>query len=244
MKKRNYGKSKEKKSKFLSLLTENSGQTFYEKIKPLKPVTKNQQKALNLLLNPEISIIFLTGFARSGKTYIPAVFALDQLREGEIKKIVLTRPAKEACGEELGFLPGLLTEKFAPYIRPFEDIFKKRMPHDSLEGFTSCGKIVPFPLGFMRSMTFHDCYILADEMQSASFEALELLLTRKGDNTRIIVSGDYKRQKDIKNSGLEKMVTLLKGKPYVGVVDFELDDIVFPDIKDLVYTFYLNEIYG
>ena len=223
-----------------SVADEDAYQTYYEKkeVKPLTAITLNQQITLDALNNPEKKLIFLTGYARTGKTYLPTAFAADELRLGNIKKLVLTRPCKEA-GDSIGFLPGTEQDKLSPYVRPAKEVLEKRLGAGTTKAFINNNTIEGIPIGFLRSYTFHDSFIIFDEAQNVDFCLLELLLTRIGNNSRIVVAGDYKRQKDIKyQSGLSEVVKILKNKPYVAHIDFSLDDIVYPLIKDLVSTFH------
>ena len=215
--------------------------TYYDKsndIKPLKPTTKNQQLAFNALNNPEKKVIFLTGCARTGKTYLPTCFASDQLKEGKIKKIVLTRPIVEA-GEKIGFLKGSLEEKMCPYIRPARDIFEHRLGYSQTKAFINNNIIEGIPLGFMRSITLNNTFIIFDEAQNVNLNQMELVITRLGENSRIVICGDYKRQTDIKErSGLADVVKILKNRPYVAHIDFGLEDIYFDVVRDIVTEFY------
>lgn len=191
---------------------------------PIKPLNESQ-KVYDALMVQE-RIIFAVGPAGTGKTWLAAARAADALREGRISKIILTRPAVEA-GEKLGFLPGDLTEKYEPYLRPFMEAFEERLGKSQTEYAIRKGTIEPRPLAFMRGATMKDCWLLADEAQNISRLQMKMLLSRIGENSRFVISGDIK-QTDLRagQSGLEDAIDRLTGVQGVGVARFGIDDIV------------------
>ena len=204
-------------------------------ITPLRALTEAQGHYLNAI---ESSIItFGIGPAGTGKTYVAAGYAADQLRNGEIEKIIITRPGVEA-GESFGFLPGELEEKYAPYIEPFRDVLNERLGKSQVDYFMSHGRIIASPLSFMRGKTFKDCVVILDEAQNTTPTQIKLFLTRIGQNCKVIVDGDID-QKDISGlSGLEDAVKRLKRVPSVRVVEFEVEDIVRSGIvRDIIEAY-------
>ena len=191
----------------------------FENVKPLNYIQGEYLRAIH-----ENSIIFGIGSAGTGKTYIAATYAAGELFHRRIKKIVLTRPNIET-GRGLGFLPGTLEEKYAPYLEPFDQIFTNSLGRGFYEYALNKNQIVPKPLGFMRGTTFEDCIVLLDEAQNATRDEMKMILSRIGKNCKIIVSGDQE-QSDISNSGLLDATQRLEGIEDISVIRFRDEDIV------------------
>jgi phosphate starvation-inducible PhoH-like protein len=191
----------------------------FENIKPLNYIQEEYLRAIH-----ENSIIFGIGSAGTGKTYIAATYAAGELFHRRIKKIILTRPNIET-GRGLGFLPGTLEEKYAPYLEPFDQIFTNSLGRGFYEYALNKNQIVPKPLGFMRGTTFEDCIVLLDEAQNATRDEMKMILSRIGKNCKIIISGDQD-QSDISNSGLVDATNRLEGIEGIEVVKFRDEDIV------------------
>ena len=190
--------------------------------KDVKPINFIQEAYLNAIKHN--SIIFGIGSAGTGKTYIPAAYAASELYHKRINKIIITRPNIEV-GRSLGFLPGPLDEKFLPYLKPFEKIFKKFLGAGFYEWAIKNKTIDPQPLGFMRGDTFEDCIVLVDEAQNVTSIEMKMLLTRIGHNCKMILSGDTS-QADIPDSGLDDAADRLENIEGVEVVEFLDSDIV------------------
>lgn len=170
-------------------------------------------------------LIFGTGEAGSGKTYVATALACAELVAKRIDKIIVTRPAQEA-GESMGFLPGELNEKFAPYLRPLEDVFVERLGKSRYEYFVKARQIEAIPLAYMRGMTFARCWVLVDEAQNATPRQMQMLLTRIGQDCKVIVDGDPE-QSDIKGlCGLSDALATVRELPGVAHVHFEAADVV------------------
>lgn len=170
-------------------------------------------------------ITFAIGPAGTGKSYIATAYAAEQLYYKKIDKIVITRPAVEA-EEELGFLPGDLSEKYAPYLAPIRDIFDKLLGKSFVEYCLKSGSIEPVPIGFMRGRTFENAICLIDEAQNCTPGQMKLILSRIGENCQYIVDGDV-TQKDISGeSGLTDAIHKLEHLPGVEVITFLNQDIV------------------
>jgi len=166
------------------------------------------------------------GPAGTGKTWLAATRAAEALRDGETEKIIITRPAIEA-GENLGFLPGEMNEKYEPYFRPVRDALVETLGGGALEYHLKAGAIEARPLAYMRGATFKNAWIILDEAQNTTPSQMKMFLTRIGEDSRVIVNGDLK-QKDIPGrSGLEDAIERLIGKlPSAEAVFFKRSDIV------------------
>ncbi|MBX6312041.1 MAG: PhoH family protein [Isosphaeraceae bacterium] len=184
----------------------------------------------------EHALVFAIGPAGTGKTYLAVANAVSALRKGEIKKIVLVRPAVEA-GERLGFLPGALEEKINPYLRPLFDALHDLMDYDQLRRYMGSDLIEIAPLAYMRGRTLNDAVIILDEGQNATVPQMKMFLTRMGQNARIIVTGDPS-QVDLPPevpSGLADAVERLRGIPGIGIVTLQKSDIVrHPLVQSIV----------
>lgn len=192
----------------------------------LKPIeTKNFAQAMYLESIKNNQITFGTGSAGTGKTFIAASYAAEQLYYKNVNKIILTRPAVTA-EEELGFLPGDLTEKYEPYLLPFREIFERTLGKSFYECCLKDGNIEPAPIGYLRGRTFDNAIILIDEAQNVTCGQMKLILSRIGENCKIIISGDT-GQKDIDGpSGLTDAIKRLSHLPEVDVINFLPQDIV------------------
>lgn len=170
-------------------------------------------------------ITFAVGPAGTGKSYIATAYAAEQLYYKKIDKLIITRPAVEA-EESLGFLPGELEEKYAPYLAPIRDILEKLLGSSFVEYCIKVGYIEAVPIAFMRGRTFENAIVLLDEAQNCTPNQMKLILSRIGENCKYIIDGDI-TQKDIDGeSGLEDAITKLSGIQGVDVIRFLNNDIV------------------
>jgi len=191
----------------------------------VRPRTDGQARYLRSLRDFEL--VFCIGPAGTGKTYLAVANAVAALRRGQIKKIVLVRPAVEA-GEHLGFLPGDLEAKINPYLRPLLDALHDLMDYDQIRRYMGNDLIEIAPLAYMRGRTLNDAVIILDEGQNATVPQMKMFLTRMGQNARIVVTGDI-TQVDLPLetiSGLADAVQRLRQVPGVGVVLLDKSDIV------------------
>ncbi len=192
-------------------------------VEPLQARTEAQGMYLAALQSSEI--VFAIGPAGTGKTYVAAAWAAQQLMDKRIDKIVVTRPNVEA-GEEMGHLPGELEEKFAPYLAPFREVMIERMGKGHYEYCLKAEYILPKPVGFMRGETFNDAVVIVDEAQNLTPEQMKMILTRIGQNCLMIIDGDP-QQCDLDGpSGLMDAVHRLHDLKGIRVVEFTEDDIV------------------
>ena len=191
----------------------------FQEIKPLNFIQAEYLRAIQ-----SNQIIFGVGSAGTGKTYIAATYAAGELFHRRVKKIILTRPNVET-GRGLGFLPGTLEEKYAPYLDPFDSVFSRCLGKGFYEYAIKSGDIEPKPLGFMRGATFEDCIVLLDEAQNATRDEMQMLLSRIGKNCKMIISGDVD-QSDIPDSGLSDAINRLQYIQDIEIVRFMDSDIV------------------
>jgi len=172
-------------------------------------------------------LTFAVGPAGTGKTYLAMALAVMALKNKEVERIILTRPAVEA-GEKLGFLPGDLTQKVDPYLRPLYDAMYDFMGSDSYMKLIERGVVEVAPLAYMRGRTLSDAFIILDEAQNTTSEQMKMFLTRMGFRSRIVVTGDI-TQTDLpagKKSGLAEAIQLLRNIPDIGIVELSGKDIV------------------
>jgi len=198
---------------------ENPVEFGFQDIKPLNYIQNEYLRAIH-----ENQIIFGVGSAGTGKTYIAATYAAGELFHRRIQKIILTRPNVET-GRGLGFLPGTLEEKYAPYLEPFDQVFVRSLGKGFYEYALKNKNIEPKPLGFMRGATFDNCIVLFDEAQNATREEMKMLLSRIGKNCKMIISGDVD-QSDIPDSGLSDAINRLHGIQGIDIIRFMDEDIV------------------
>jgi len=200
------------------------------KINGFEPITaRNYAQSTYLESLRSNQITFAVGPAGTGKSYIATAFAAEQLYYKKVDKILITRPAVEA-EESLGFLPGELEDKYAPYLAPVRDILEGLLGKSFVEYCLRTGSIEPVPIAYMRGRTFENAICIIDEAQNVTPGQMKLILSRIGDNCRFIIDGDVS-QKDIKgHSGLEDGITRLEGIRGIEVVRFLTHDIVRSDM--------------
>ena len=190
---------------------------------PLEPMNKAQARYLDMI--EQCTLIFGAGPAGVGKSYLSVASAADALRDRLTERIIVTRPAVEA-GEELGFLPGELDEKFDPYFAPVRQILNKRLGASYTDYLIKNERIQALPLAYMRGHTFENAWVILDEAQNTTPVQMKMFLTRIGENAKVIVEGDMS-QKDIKgDSGFQDAIRRLNGLGDVGVFHFTENDIV------------------
>lgn len=199
--------------------------------------TPNQKKLVDLYAKNDL--LFAVGPAGSGKTYTAIALAVKALKNREVKKLILTRPAVEA-GERLGFLPGDMKEKLDPYLQPLYDALHDMIHPKKLQALMEEGIIQIAPLAYMRGRTLDSAFVILDEAQNTSLSQLKMFLTRMGCHAKFIVTGDA-TQIDLPNkrdSGLLRGIELVRNIPGVGVVEFATGDIVrHPLVTKIVKAF-------
>ena len=201
------------------------------------PKTKNQRALVASVKDNDL--VFAIGPAGTGKTYISVALAVKALKNKDVKKIIITRPAVEA-GENLGFLPGDLQEKIDPYLRPIYDALNDMVPSEKLKYYRENGIIEIAPLAYMRGRTLNNAYVLLDEAQNTTPMQIKMFLTRMGPNSKVIITGDGS-QVDLPNkqhSGLADAVKVLDGVNGIGFVYLDGDDVVRHKlVKDIIKAY-------
>ena len=193
--------------------------------KPIRSKTLGQKRYIDAIRHNDI--VFGIGPAGTGKTYLAMAMAITAFKNGEVDRLILTRPAVEA-GEKLGFLPGDLQDKVDPYLRPLYDALFEIMGAEAFEKNMEKGLIEVAPLAYMRRRTLENAYIILDEAQNTTPEQMKMFLTRFGQGSKIVVTGDI-TQIDLpggKRSGLKEVRRILRGIPDIAFIEFSQDDVV------------------
>jgi phosphate starvation-inducible PhoH-like protein len=191
----------------------------------IKPQTANQRKLVELMRKNDM--VFAIGPAGTGKTYTGVALAVQALKEKQVRKIILTRPAVEA-GENLGFLPGDLKEKLDPYMQPLYDALRDMIPQERLESFIEKGVIQIAPLAFMRGRTLDNAFVILDEAQNTTHAQMKMFLTRMGKSAKFMITGDP-GQIDLPRrtvSGLKEALLVLKEVKGVGMIYLDDKDVI------------------
>jgi Phosphate starvation-inducible protein PhoH, predicted ATPase len=187
----------------------------------IEPRTDEQGDYLTACMTSDIA--FGIGPAGTGKSHIAVSVACEMFENGDVERIILSRPAVEAGDERLGFLPGDMREKLDPYMRPLYDILAKRLGRGEVDKLVTAGHIELCPLAFMRGRTFDNAVVVLDEMQNATERQLKMALTRMGENSKCFVTGDPDQTDDLPNgamSGLQPVALALRDAPGIDVVYF------------------------
>jgi len=191
----------------------------------IKPQTANQRKLVQLMFKNDM--LFAVGPAGTGKTYTGVALAVKALKEKQVRRIILTRPAVEA-GEKLGFLPGDLKEKLDPYMQPLYDALRDMIPAEKLELLIEKGVIQIAPLAFMRGRTLDNAFVILDEAQNTTHAQMKMFLTRMGKNAKFMITGDP-GQIDLPKhtlSGLKEALLILKNVNGVGIIHLDDKDVI------------------
>ncbi len=203
---------------------------LYSSVKQVEPRNETQERYLQAI--DDNIVTFGVGPAGTGKTYLAmfqAVTYLGAKKSTDIRRIVLTRPIVEA-GERLGFLPGLLEDKMDPFMRPLYDSLYEMVGMQDGRSKIANGSIEIAPIAFMRGRTFKDAFIIVDEAQNCTYDQLKMVLTRLGENTKLVISGDMSQSDLNGKSGLGRIVDAVAGTNNVGVIKFESRDVVRSEI--------------
>jgi len=208
----------------------------------IKAQSVNQRKMVDLMKDNDM--LFAIGPAGTGKTYTAVALAVRALKEREVRRIILTRPAVES-GENLGFLPGDLKEKLDPYMQPLYDALRDMIPFEKLESFLENGTIQIAPLAFMRGRTLDSAFVILDEAQNTTHNQMKMFLTRMGKQAKFIITGDPGQidlpRKQI--SGLKESLLALKGIGGIGFVHLDEKDVIRHKlVKDIINAYKNIEI--
>jgi len=211
----------------------------------LKPKTVNQIRYQSFLTSTEMKLIFVLGPAGSGKTTLACVEAAKMLKEKKVDKIILSRPTVTVENENLGYLPGSINDKMDPWTRPFFDILQTLYTPKDIATMLHEGVIEVSPIGYMRGRTFHNAYVIADEMQNSSPGQMKMLLTRIGSGSKLVVAGDIQQSDIPGKNGLEDVydrITKSDGT-FIGIclVQLDGDDIVRDPVIVEVLRLYDDE---
>ena len=204
-------------------------------------IPRNDNQALYIKALEDSDQVIVFGPSGTGKTYVVSTFAANLYHLKVIDKIVITRP-HIAVGKEIGFLPGTLEEKAAPWALPVLDVLEKKLGKGVVETAIKAGNIEVAPLALMRGRSFEDAFIICDESQNITFHELKMLLTRVGDGSKLVLNGDV-MQSDLKEAdGLTKVVHIVKKHMLpVPIVEFDVDDIVSSDMTKLWVQTFIKE---
>ena len=211
-----------------------NGKIIKAKTTNLKKLVKESEKK---------DMIFAIGPAGTGKTYTSVALAVKALKEKNVKRIILTRPAVEA-GESLGFLPGDLKEKLDPYLQPLYDALRDMIPHERLENFIEKRVIEVAALAFMRGRTLDDAFVILDEAQNTTHSQMKMFLTRMGMNAKFIITGDPSQIDLPKNqqSGLQEAMKILRNVEEIGFIHLNESDVVrHPIVKKIILAYNQSE---
>ena len=220
----------------LQTLNDQRIQTSNRKIS-VTPKTIGQKKYIEMIR--EHDIVFGVGPAGTGKTYLAVAMAVAALKEDKVSRIILTRPAVEA-GEALGFLPGDLYEKIAPYLRPLHDALHDMLPAEEIMKHTERATLEIAPLAYMRGRTLNNAFIILDEAQNTTTEQMLMFLTRLGHGSKAVVTGDP-TQVDLpghKRSGLIEAIRILRGVDGIALMEFQKRDVVRHALVQRIITAY------
>jgi phosphate starvation-inducible PhoH-like protein len=216
--------------KTLVMRAKKNGSELVKNMSPLyTPRGKNQKKYVDYLEDPSVSILLSTGPAGTGKTLFACNTAVNEMKRGNIQKIILTRPVV-SVEEEIGFLPGSLVAKMDPWTRPIFDILSEFYQKKEIDFMLSSGVIEISPLAFMRGRTFKKAFIIADEMQNSSPNQMLMLTTRIGEGSKMVITGDLKQSDRMADNGLFDLMKKLKAFPdkveTIRLVEMENEDIL------------------
>ena len=219
------------------------GESNRRKRVELLPRNVAQEEYVEALLDESKYVVFAMGPAGCGKTLLATQAAIRQLQSGEVKKIIITRPAV-SVDEQHGFLPGSLIEKMAPWVMPIMDVFKEHYSPYQVEKMLQDETIEIAPLAYMRGRTFKDSVILFDEAQNATPNQMKMVLTRIGENSRLIVTGDLKQHdRGFEQNGLKDFVERVaaRGSETIVVCDFEAGDVERHPVIEEILSLYGDE---
>ena len=205
--------------------------------KVIRPQTKNQVKLVEMMRNNDM--VFAVGPAGTGKTYVGVALAVKALKEKQVRRIILTRPAVEA-GENLGFLPGDLKEKLDPYMQPLYDALRDMIPTEKLNAFIEAGIIEIAPLAFMRGRTLDNAFVILDEAQNTTHAQMKMFLTRMGRNAKFMITGDP-GQIDLPrkvSSGLKEAMLILQNVQGIAFLHLDDKDVVrHPLVRSIIEAY-------
>lgn len=206
-----------------------------ESRKPLQALTEAQGHYLAAIQTR--TIVFGVGPSGTGKTAVAAMSAADRFLAGDIERIIITRPIVEV-GATLGFLPGTVEQKHAPYLVPIYAVLESRLGRGRLEYALKAGQIEATPLELMRGQNFDNCWVLLDEAQNTTIGQMKMFLTRIGRNAKVLINGDIEQIDIDVPSGLTDALNRLQGHPQIGICEFTWEDVVRSAlVKDILRAY-------
>lgn len=210
-----------------------------------QPKSPSQEEYISTLENPDTKLVFAIGPAGTGKSLFACKYAIQNLKEKRIEKIILTRPLVSVAGEDIGFLPGNLNNKMSIWVQPMIDIFTEHIPKKEITKNIESGVIEITPLLYMRGRTFKNAIIIADEIQNTTPQQLLMLLTRCGDNSKIIITGDLNQSDLTQRNGLQdfmekydKSESLNATSELIKIIKFQNKDIQRSDLVKEIINIY------
>jgi phosphate starvation-inducible PhoH-like protein len=205
----------------------------------LQPKNFMQKEYIRAIIDNQMVVVM--GPAGTGKTYISATIAAQEYYDGRIDKIILTRP-NISPSESLGFFPGTLEEKMAPWVAPFTDVIRKQLGDGAYETMLKNGNLEIAPFETMRGRSFEDAYVILDEAQNTTAKEMEMFVTRIGENSRVIVNGDVMQSDIHGDSGLKTIIRLIgKYQMPVPIIEFQVNDIVRSKLCKMWIEAFINE---
>ena len=225
----------------------NVAETGFNKINEnlfTKPKNIHQEKYTRLLKNSQRKIIVATGPAGTGKTLFATEHGIRGIMQGKYEKLIFTRPSV-TVDEDLGYLPGTLEENMAPWVRPIFDVLYQFITPNEVKNHIENKIIEIAPLGFMRGRTFKNSWIVADEMQNSTISQMKMLMTRLGENSRLVITGDLEQYDCPENTnGLEDFLNKFRGRSSSNIsnIEFERDDILREEVVKEVLELYSGDV--
>lgn len=233
-----------KSSLFMKKVSETKSRKLRESIKPSIQLSNNQQKYYDSLISPDISLVVALGPAGSGKTLLACQSAVLALQSGSVDKIIITRPLV-SVDEELGFLPGTFQAKMDPWTRPVFDILRETFTPSQIKCMVEDGLIEISPLAYMRGRTFKKSFIIADEMQNSSPNQMKMILTRIGEGSKMVITGDLFQSDRPGENGLSDFMVRYNDSPYsdeIACIELEKQDVRRSSIVSKVLNIYEPDI--
>ena len=201
----------------------------------LLPKNLAQETYIEALEDPNINIVFAIGYAGSGKTYLATLYAIQQLKSGAVSKIVITRPNIAVDDKDIGFLPGDILKKMAPWTKPVLDVFEEHYSLKEIAYMIEDGIIELVPMAYMRGRTFKNSLIILDEAQNTTNRSMLSVLTRIGEGSKMIVTGDVRQSDRGRENGLTDFIERFDNTPSIRVCEFDRDSVErHPVITDIL----------